>query len=275
MPQDSDQTIPQPEVDQPELPEQPERPKQPKQPDHPEPILRWTCKQLENYFFLFKIILFPLVFAEAVFMRLYRWLCLHPWIKLAAFPVLLVIPVAYLWLLSGIPLPFQYYTNWGVLVSRKEAEQYESPLRTQVCPVLMEKYGLEECAVLYTRPGKCKKVHTEVVVVRILNDFGGALHFKIVSADHKRRIEIAQDIIRMKRELPGLPKCPYVLEFDQPKSSMGSWAPDGADSFQDPTARAVIGAIVIPDEECGYDGRGDWHFDDFTPTPGKDEEARK
>ena len=34
-------------------------------------------------------------------------------------------------------------------------------------------------------------------------------------------------------------------------------------------------AIVIPDEECGYDGRGDWHFDDFTPTPGEDEEVRK
>ena len=29
------------------------------------------------------------------------------------------------------------------------------------------------------------------------------------------------------------------------------------------------------DEERGYDGRGDWHFDDFTPTPGEDEEVRK
>ena len=256
MPQDSDQNIPQLK--------------------QPEPVFRSTWKQLEREILPLKLLLFPLIFVVELNRWLFRWLCIQPWMKLAAFPVLLVIPMAFLWILGGGAVPFHYYVNWGIPVSPEEAAPYESPLRGQVCPVLKEKYGLEECEVKYTRPGKCKSA-PEDNVVGMLDDMGGAVHFKIVSADHKRRIEIAQDIIRMKRELPGLPKCPYVLEFDQPNSVLSSWdwKPDGAESFDDPAARAVIAAIVIPDGERGYDGRGDWHFDDFTPTPGRDEEARQ
>ena len=239
----------------------------------PEPVFQWTRKQLKGVFFPFKIILFPLVFALAVCGWLYRWLCIHPWMKLAAFPVLLVIPAAFFFFTFGGG-GFTYVI-WSHPVSPEEAARYESPLRELVCPVLTEKYALEECEVQYTRPARYRQKVGISRFVGMLKDAGGAVHFKIVSADHKRRIEIAQDIIRMKRELPGLPKCPYVLEFDQPRSWIDDFTPDGAKDFSDPAARAVIAAIVIPDEERGYDGRRDWHFDDFTPTPGKDEEARQ
>ena len=243
------------------------------QPKQPEPVFQWTLEQLKGIFFPLNIILFPLVFALAVCGWIYRWLCIHPWMKLAAFPVLLVFPTAVFWFLFIGPGNLITYVDWSHSVSPEEAVPYESPLRELVCPVLTEKNGLEECDVQYTRPARCgQRDHR---VIGMLEDAGGAVHFKIVSADHKRRIEIAQDIIRMKRELPGLPKCPYVLEFDQPRSWIDDFTPDGAESFDDPAARAVIAAIVIPDEERGYDGRGDWHFDDFTPTPGEDEEARQ
>ena len=243
------------------------------QPKQPEPVFQWTRKQLKGIPLPLNIILFPLVFALSICGWIYRWLCIHPWLKLAAFPALLVFPTAVFWFLFIGPGNLITYVDWSHSVSPEEAAPYESPLRELVCPVLTEKYGLEECDVQYTRPARCgQRDHR---VIGMLEDAGGAVHFKIVSADHRRRIEIAQDIIRMKRELPGLPKCPYVLEFDHPGSWIDDFTPDGAKDFSDPAARAVIAAIVIPDEKRGYDGRGDWHFDDFTPTPGRDEEARQ
>lgn len=242
------------------------------QPKQPEPVFQWTLEQLKGIFFPLNIILFPLVFALAVCGWIYRWLCIHPWMKLAAFPVLLVFPAAFFFFTFG---GFGFtYVIWSHPVSPEEAAQYESPLRELVCPVLTEKYALEECEVMYTRPARYRQKVGISRFIGMLKDTGGSIHFKIVSADHKRRIEIAQDIIRMKRELPGLPKCPYVLEFDHPRW-FDDFTPDGAKDFSDPAARAVIAAIVIPDEKRGYDGRGDWHFDDFTPTPGEDEEARQ
>ena len=245
----------------------------------PKPWWRQSCPELlANVYLPFKILLFP--FALAFWMlglifrlhfRIFRWLCLHPRMKLAAFPVLLVIPMAFLWTFFGGPACFVTYVHWTYLVSPEEAAPYESPLREQVCPVLTEKYGLTECEVTYTRPGKCNP-GPERRFAGILEDTGGAVFFRIASADHKSRIEIAQDIIRMKRELPGLPKCPYVLEFERIPRLL-DWTSDEAKSRS--AAGAVIAAIVIPDEERGYDGRGDWHFDDFTPTPGEDEEARQ
>ena len=247
----------------------------------PKPWWRQSCSELlANVYLPFKVILFPLALLfwmlGLIFRLHYRdfdWLCLHPRMKLAAFPALLVIPAAFLWAFSGGPTYFVTHVHWTYLVSPEEAAPYESPLREQVCPVLTEKYGLTECEVTYTRPGKYKP-GPERRFVGMREDTGGAVYFKIASADRERRIELAQDIIRMKRELPGLPKCPYVLEFERQERLLDSRT-DEAKSFKDPAARAVIAAIVIPDEERGYDGRGDWHFDDFTPTPGEDEEVRK
>ena len=247
----------------------------------PKPWWRQSCLELlANVYLPFKILLFPFAFAFwmlgwvfRLHFWIFRWLCLHPRMKLAAFPALLVIPLAFLWAFSGGPTYFVTHVHWTYLVSPEEATPYESPLREQVCPVLTEKYGLTVCEVTYTRPGKYKP-DPERRFVGMLEDAGGAVYFRIVSADRERRIELAQDIIRMKRELPGLPKCPYVLEFERPDRLL-DWRTDGAKSSDDSAARAVIAAIVIPDEERGYDGRGDWHFDDFTPTPGNDEEVRK
>ncbi len=246
----------------------------------PKPWWRQSCPELlANVYLPFKILLFP--FALAFWMLglifrlhfwIFRWLCLHPRMKLAAFPALLVIPLAFLGTFGGPPY-FITRVHWTYLVSPEEAAPYESPLREQVCPVLTEKYDLTECEVTYTRPGKYNP-GPERRFAGMLEDTGGAVYFKITSADRERRIELAQDIIRMKRELPGLPKCPYVLEFERPERLLDRRT-DEAKSFDEPAARAVIAAIVIPDEERGYDGRGDWHFDDFTPTPGEDEEVRK
>lgn len=241
----------------------------------PKPWWRQSCLELlANVYFPFKVILFPFalgIWMTGWFFRFFHWLCIHPRMKLAAFPALLVIPVAFLWIMDGGPGDHTYI-HWTMLVSPEEAAPYESPLREQVCPVLKEKYGLTECEVMYTRPGRY--TGPERRFVGMLENTGGAVYFKIASADHKSRIEIAQDIIRMKHELPGLPKCPYVLEFERPDSLL-DWTSDRAKSFKDSAARAVIAAIVIPDEARGYDGRGDWHFDDFKPTPGEDEEERQ
>lgn len=257
MPQDSDQSTPSEEK------------------RLPKPWWRQSCPELlANVYLPFKIILFPFalgIWMTGWFFRFFHWLCLHPRMKLAAFPALLVIPLAFLGTFGGPPY-FITRVHWTYLVSPEEAAPYESPLREQVCPVLKEKYGLTECEVTYTRPGKY--ISPGRRFAGMLEDTGGAVYFKITSADRERRIELAQDIIRMKRELPGLPKCPYVLEFERPDRLL-DWTSDRAKSFDDPAARAVIAAIVIPDEARGYDGRGDWHFDDFTPTPGEDEEARK
>ena len=256
MPQDSDQSTPSEEIRQ------------------PKPWWRQSCLELlANVCIPFKILLFPFalgIWTTGCFFRVFHWLCLHPRMKLAAFPALLVIPVMFLWLMGGSIN--HTYIHWTYLVSPEEAAPYESPLRELVCPVLKEKYGLTECEVTYTRPGKY--ISPGRRFAGMLEDTGGAVYFRIASADRERRIKIAQDIIRMKRERPGLPKCPYVLEFERPDSLI-DWTSDRAKSFKDPAARAVIAAIVIPDEERGYDGRGDWHFDDFTPTPGEDEEAQE
>ena len=240
----------------------------------PKPWWRQSCPELlANVYLPFKVLLFPFALAcwmTGLFFRFFHWLCLHPRMKLAAFPALLVIPLAFLGTFGGPPY-FITRVHWTYLVSPEEAVPYESPLREQVCPVLKEKYGLTECEVTYTRPGKYNP-GPERRFAGMLEDTGGAVYFKIASADRERRIELAQDIIRMKRELPGLPKCPYVLEFERIPRLL-DWTSDEAKSRS--ADRAVIAAIVIPDEERGYDGRGDWHFDDFTPTPGEDEEVRK
>ena len=244
----------------------------------PKPWWRQSCPELlANVYLPFKILLFPFALAFWMLGLIFRlhfwvfgWLCLHPRVKLAVFPILVVIPLAFLWAFFGGPICFITDVHWTYLVSQEEASPYESPLRELVCPVLKEKYGLTECEVTYTRPGRY--TGPERKFVGMLEDTGGAVYFRISSADHKSRIEIAQDIIRMKRELPGLPKCPYVLEFERMPRLL-DWTSDEAKSRS--AASAIIAAIVIPDEERGYDGRGDWHCDDFTPTPGEDEEARQ
>ena len=86
MPQDSDQNTPQLK--------------------QPEPVFRSTWKQLERESLPLKLLLFPLIFVIELNKWLFRWLCFHPIMKLAAFPVLLVIPMAFLWILGEVPFHF-------------------------------------------------------------------------------------------------------------------------------------------------------------------------
>ena len=145
----------------------------------------------------------------------------------------------------------------------EEAALYEQAARDAIRPILAEKYGLKELDAKYTRPGW-------YAGERRICDAGGkterALRLKIVVPDEKHDFEIAEDVARIKRETPGLPQCPYVLEFayllpDQTGEADGN-------GFVRYAPRRGLVAIVIPDAASSYNGRWKWHTDDFTPADG-------
>lgn len=141
-----------------------------------------------------------------------------------------------------------------------EATRYEQAARDAIRPVLEEKYGLKTFDVKYTQPGW-------YAGKRRICDAGGkmerALRLKIVVPDEKHDFEIAEDIARIKRETPGLPQCPYVLEFAYRPT--GEKEKTGEDKSRRLAPFLSIAAIVIPDAVSGYNGRREWHTDDFTP----------
>ena len=142
----------------------------------------------------------------------------------------------------------------------EEAARYEQAACDVIQPVLAEKYGLKEFGVKYTQPGWYAGEQR-------ICDAGGkterALRLKIVVPDKKHDFEIAEDISRIKRESPGLPQCPYVLEFAYRPT--GEKEKTGEDKSRRLAPFHGIAAIVIPDAVSGYNGRGEWHTDDFTP----------
>ena len=144
----------------------------------------------------------------------------------------------------------------------EEAARYEQAARDAIRPVLADKYGLKEFDAKYTRPGW-------YAGERRICDAGEkterALRLKIVVPQGTHQFEIAEDVARIKRETPGLPQCPYVLEFaymlpDQTGET------DGNGPVRYAPRRGLV-AIVIPDAANGYNGRWKWHTDDFTPAP--------
>ena len=144
-----------------------------------------------------------------------------------------------------------------------ESARYEQAARDAIQPVLAEKFGLKEFDVKYTRPGW-------YAGKRRICDAGGrtepALRLKIVVSDEKHNFEIAEDVARIKREMPGLPQCPYVLEFAYlPTNETGK---AGRNEHARYAPRRGLVAIVIPDAVSGYNGRRKWHTDDFTPADG-------
>ncbi len=145
----------------------------------------------------------------------------------------------------------------------EEAARYEQAARDAIRPVLAEKYGLKEFDVKYTRPGW-------YAGERRICDAGGknerALRLKIVVPHEKRDFEIAEEIARIKRETPGLPQCPYVLEFAYLLPDQTGEA-DGNGPVRYTPRRGLV-AIVIPDAVSGYNGRWKWHTDEFTPADG-------
>ena len=146
-------------------------------------------------------------------------------------------------------------------VSPAEAAPFEQPVRDALKPVLTEKYGLKDFDVKYTRPGW-------FIGERHICTMGwnpaGTIRIKVVTADGKRYFEIAEDVARIKRETPGLPQCPFVLEFDQPAGDLKT-AEDWRNAYDFYNGSGFV-IIVIPDAVRGYDGQKDWYTDDFTPT---------
>ena len=179
-------------------------------------------------------------------------------ILLSAFPAWFCIMLS----VQIIKTEYDIRVNQDGDATPEEAARYEQAARDAIRPVLAEKYGMKEFDVKYTRPGW-------YAGERRICDAGGkterALRLKIILPDEKRDFEIAEDVARIKRETPGLPQYPYVLEFayllpDQTGEANGNepvrYAP-----------RRGLTAIVIPDAASGYNGRWKWHTDDFTPAP--------
>ena len=121
-----------------------------------------------------------------------------------------------------------------------DAPKYEQPVLDLVKPAMLEAYGLKEFKVKCKRTGIYILIRTdETRGPRVSQAFG-----------------ITEDIRRMRRTVPGLPTCAWVLEIDHS-------APDGGMTF------------VLPDAKCGYRAFPDWHEDAlYTATPARAERAR-
>ena len=141
-----------------------------------------------------------------------------------------------------------------------ESALYEQASHDAIQKVLAEKYGLKEFDVKYTRPGWYAG---ERRICDAVGKTERAFRLKIVVPDEKHDFEIAEEIARIKRESPGLPQCPYVLEFAYlPTNETGKAG--GNEPVRYAPRRGLV-AIVIPDAVSGYNGRWEWHTDDFTP----------
>ena len=189
-------------------------------------------------------------------------------VKLICFLLLCVFPA---YCFFAVALHFLCYwleihpdTNGAV--SPAKAASFEQPVRDALKPALTEKYGLKDFDVKYTRPGW---FIGERRICSMSWNPAGTIRIKVVTADGKRYFEIAEDVARIKRETPGLPQLPFVLEFDQPFGDLKT-AEDWRTAYDFYNESGFV-IIVIPDAVRGYDGRIEWHTDDFTPTADPDE----
>lgn len=180
-------------------------------------------------------------------------------VLLSAFPVWFCVMLS----VQIIKTVYDIRVNLDGDAAPNETARYEQAARDAIRSVLEEKYGLKEFDVKYTRPGW-------YAGKRRICDAGvkkrHALRLKIVVPDEKHDFEIAEDIARIKHETPGLPQCPYVLEFAYLPTNEAGEADGNEPARYAP--RHGIAAIVIPDAESGYNGRWKWHTDDFTPANG-------
>ena len=121
-----------------------------------------------------------------------------------------------------------------------DAPKYEQPVLDLVKPAMLEAYGLKEFKVKCKRTGIYILIRTdETRGPRVSQAFG-----------------IMEDIRRMRRTVPELPTCAWVLEIDHS-------APDGGMTF------------VLPDAKRGYRAFPKWHEDAlYTATPARAERAR-
>jgi len=179
-------------------------------------------------------------------------------VLLSAFPVWFCIMLS----VQIIETVYDIRVNRDGDTAPDESALYEQAAHDAIQKVLAEKYGLKEFDVKYTRPGWYAG---ERRICNAGKKTERALRLKIVVPHEKHDFEIAEDVARIKRETPGLPQCPYVLEFAYLLPDRTGEA-DGNGPVRYAPRRGLV-AIVIPDDENGYNGRWKWHTDDFTPAP--------
>jgi len=122
-----------------------------------------------------------------------------------------------------------------------DAPKYEQPVLDLVKPAMLAQYGLKEFKVKCKRTGIYILIKTdETRGPRVSQAFG-----------------IIEDIRKMRRTVPELPACAWVLEIDHE-------AMDGGMTF------------VLPDAKRGYKAFPEWHEDTlYTATPARAERARR
>ena len=133
----------------------------------------------------------------------------------------------------------------------------EEKIRENVIPALLERNGLDAC------PVKCLPKDDSA-------------RFRIEVADPSRYEAIAEDVFRLERTIHSVRMNQvYILEFDQPFGDLKT-AEDWRTAYDFYNESGFV-IIVIPDAVRGYDGRIEWHTDDFTPTvdPDAKEEAQE
>lgn len=200
--------------------------------------------------------------------------------KFVLFILLLILPgyvaVMFTWafLFDGI---LEIRVEQEGAVDPQTAAAYEQPVLDALKPLLAQKYGQEEIDVVYTRPGWFIGQHR---IRDAKKDEGGVIRIRLAdwgNADWKDCYALAEDIARMKRETPGMPKCLYLLSFLDTDGEYPKWTPENADAFEEDGAICgYLCKIAIPDAIHGYSGGNrrreeKWHIDDFTPTENPDE----
>jgi hypothetical protein len=193
-------------------------------------------------------------------------------------------------LLLILPGYFAVIFTWGILfdgileirveqegaVDPQTAAAYEQPLLDALKPLLSEKYGREEFSVIYTRPGWFIGEHR---IRDAKKNEGGVIRIRLdgwADADWKDCYALAEDIARMKRDLPGMPECLYILNFRDTGNAYPKWTLENAAASGDDAIYGSLCEIAIPDAMHGYSGGNQrreekWHIDDFTPTKDPDE----
>lgn len=121
-----------------------------------------------------------------------------------------------------------------------DAPKYEQPVLDLVKPAMLEKHALKDFDVMYLESGLRIRIRTD----------------ETLSPRMSRAFGIMEDIRTMRRTVPGLPACAWVLEIDHE-------AMDGGMTF------------VLPDAKRGYRAFPEWHENAlYTATPAPAERAR-
>ena len=164
--------------------------------------------------------------------------------KRTLFLCMILFPAAYFYTPFRNAWVHSYRTNYSPkppeLPPRPaNAPMYEQPVLDLVKPVMLERHALKDFDVMFLKSGLRIRIRTgETRGTRMSQVFG-----------------IMEDIREMRRSMPELPACAWVLEFDHD-------TPDHV-------------TVVLPDAKHGYRAFQEWHEADlYTDDPTTNGEAR-